>query len=93
LLVERQVDEGVEADDGLERRGRELDLGGVGMEEPGRRDEPAGTFDLDGAEVDAGDRVPGAGQVAGERDAAATAEIQDRAPAGTRSRSCASQVA
>jgi len=71
------VDEGVQADDGVEGGRRELDPGGVGMEEPGGGDELAGPLDLHGAEVDAGDRVPAGGQVPGERHPTTASQIED----------------
>jgi hypothetical protein len=81
LLVERQVDECVEADDGVERRRRELDLGGVGVEEGRRGNEPASPPDLDGAEVHPGDRVPAGGEVTCQRHPTSAAQVEDR-PAG-----------
>jgi hypothetical protein len=46
-------------------------------EEPAAGDEPAGALDLDVADVHAGHVVPGRGQLPGNGDAAATADIHD----------------
>lgn len=46
VILARDVDEGVERDHGGEGAGREIDLGEVRTEEPGRRNEATGPSDL-----------------------------------------------
>src|SRR5450755_4954915 len=77
LLVERHVDEGVEADDGVEGTGREVQLGGICPDEGGVRDEPAGSLDLNVADVHAGHPVTGGCEAPGNRKAAAASDIED----------------
>lgn len=59
------------ADDGVERRVGECQVGGVAFDDDGFRDERSYTADLDLAEVDAGDVMSTGGQTAGDGDAVA----------------------
>ena len=70
MLVERHVDEGVEADDGVEGTGWEAQLDGIFPDEGGVRDEPAGSPDLNLADVHAGYPVTGGCEAPGNRKAA-----------------------
>jgi hypothetical protein len=72
------VDEGVKAYHRIERGRRQVEAGGVGAEEGTGGYQPAGPFDLYVADVDAGDVVPRVGEEAGDRHAAAAAEVEDR---------------
>jgi ABC-type lipoprotein export system ATPase subunit len=76
------VDKGVEADDRVERAGREVELGGVGLEETDCGDETAGPLDLNLADVHPGHIVPGCGERPGDGHSAAAAEVKDRAAGG-----------
>ncbi len=84
MLGQGQVDEAVAADHGVEGRGRQAERGDVGVPEGRGRDQATGALDLDLAEVDAGDRAAGAGQLPSYRDAVAAAEVETAAPAGMR---------
>jgi hypothetical protein len=75
LLLERHVDQRVEADDGIERGRRKADLGGVGVKESCRRDELASALDLHDAEVDTGDHVATGRQIACQWRAAPAAKV------------------
>lgn len=74
LLSERDMDEGVEANDRVEARVGQLHRRHVGASERGRRHERPGAFDLHGREIDAGDLVSGR-EAAGDRHAASAAEV------------------
>lgn len=76
LRIDGHVDECVKTDDRVERPVGERDLCGVGVQERGVGNELASAFDLDLAEIDAGDTVAVVGQRLGDGDSAAAAEIQ-----------------
>ena len=76
LIGERDVDERVQRDDGVERRGREPDFAHVGMEESCFGHERSSPLDLHGREVHAGDRAPVRNQPPRDRDAAPTAQVE-----------------
>lgn len=72
------MDEGVEAHHRVERGRRQVQSGGVGAHEGAGGYEAARPLDLYVADVDAGDVVPGVGEKARDRYAAAAAEVEDR---------------
>lgn len=79
LVVERHMDERIQADDGVEGREPEGGRGGVRPDERACRDQPACSLDLHVADVHAGYPVSGRGQRLGYRHAAAAADVEHRA--------------
>ena len=81
LCRERHVDHRVERNHGLERPGWQSQGGGIGTTERGAGDQVPGPLDLYVADIDTGHPVTGRDQVAGNRHAAATAEVEETARA------------
>jgi hypothetical protein len=82
LSVERHVDEGVPADDGVEGTKRKAQAGDVSPDERGAGNERAGALDPHLADVHAGHPVPGGGEDTGDRQPAAAPDVQDVAARG-----------
>lgn len=80
LILERDMDEGVEAHDRVEGGGREVDDGQVLTCERPARDELAGSADLHLREVDPGDIEAGIHQPSVGRNPSSAAEIEHRGP-------------
>lgn len=76
MLVERHVDQRVQADDGVEGRWGEIERGRIGPDEGRAGYQVSGAADLDIAEVHAGDRVSRGGQRSCQGEAASAAEVE-----------------